>query len=118
MSETEDYIIILLRKIYALSAPDDFDAIEDTTENIIMEGLMSIDPFLYDVLKDFISSLKTVIVTKKEQQSNQTNNSVIDSVVKELKSNVTILRNECKNQHININYELEQLLNNGNIIEE
>ncbi|RLD41532.1 MAG: hypothetical protein DRI86_13165 [Bacteroidetes bacterium] len=118
MSETKDYLIILLRKIYALSAPGDFDATEDTSEEILMDGLFNIDPFFYDVLKDFVSSLKTVIVTKKEQHSNQANNSAIDSIVKELKTNITILKNECKSQHINIDYELEQLLNNGNIIEE
>jgi len=118
MNETEDYLIILLRKIYALAAPEDFDATEDTTEEIIMEGLMDIDPFLSDVLIDFISSLKTVILTKKEELSNQVSNKAIESVVKKLKSNITILKNECKSQHININYELEQLLYNGNIIEE
>jgi hypothetical protein len=83
-----------------------------------MEGLMIIDPFLYDILRDFISSLKTVILTKKEYLNNQASKNTIDSTVEELKSNITILKNECKSQHININYELEQLLNNGNIIEE
>ena len=116
MNEHKDYIIILLRKVFALFKPDSFDATEDTSKEIIMEKLELINIFLFDVVKDFLSSFEAAILLEQEQSTNNKNESNI--VMSELKNNIKILQEECKSYHINIDYELEQLLNNGNIIEE
>jgi len=111
MSRVEDNIIILLRKILALIAPEEFEPTEDTETNILLEKLSEADVFLYDVINDFIESLKIRDLLQPNSNEVTFNNYLAD-----LNQTTIILKNECKSKHINIDYELDQILNNGNTI--
>ncbi len=118
MSTQENYIVILLRKILALAAPHYFDATEDTYRDILLEKISETDIFLYDVIRDFLSLLNNNDRTYKDGNNNDIIQETNNSSDIEFKNSISILEKECKSLHINIDYELEQLLNNGNIIEE
>ncbi len=113
----EDNIIILLRKILALAAPNHFEATEDTTMALIMEKLIETDIFLFDVVNDFLFPLTSLLEINNHPNDSQYSKETIDSLTLLLITNTAILKKECKSLHINIDYELEQIYNNGNIIE-
>jgi len=113
MNKAEDNIIILLRKILALIAPNIFDATEDTNISILLDKLSEADIYIYDVVNDLIESLKAKDLFEINSDKEKSNNYLTN-----LSQTTTILKNECRSKHINIDYELDQILNNGNIIEE
>jgi hypothetical protein len=113
MNKSEDNTIILLRKILALIAPKEFDPTEDTETNILLDKLSEADVFIYDVVNDFIDSIKV-----RDLLELHSIDEISDNYLTNLNQTTRVLKNECKSKHINIDYELEQILNNGNIIKE
>ena len=117
MSRQEDYVVILLRKILALTAPDYFDATDDTYREALLEKIEETDIFLYDVVKDFILSFDNESVSTEDSNNSEDAKEISDFYEIDFNNKLSILRKECKSLHINIDYELEQLINNGNTIE-
>ncbi len=115
MYSSEDNIIILLRKIVALSVPKDFEATQDISIDILLNKLSLLKEELFLVCDSFINTyeisetinndikLKSVSIDNWKLKYEDINNKLFNC--KE-----TLIK-ECKKNHINIDYELNKLLN-------
>ncbi len=118
MSAYEDDIIILLRKIVAMAIPKSFEATEDTYRLALMDKLKFQHKNLFIICNDFIKAFELRDLFFEDQQLKINNEGEwhlqyekLDIVFKE---QIKSLLQECKLQHINIEYELNKLLENGN----
>ena len=121
MSSYEDNLIILLRKIVALAIPKSFEATEDTYRLILMEKLKFQRKDLFLVCEDFIMAyesrdfiLKDTLLKLNAQEIWLSQRNMFEKVLEDRK--LSLLK-ECKKHHININYELNKILKDGNINE-
>ena len=121
MSTYEDNIIILLRKIVALAIPKSFEATEDTYRLALMEKLKFQRRDLFLACDDFIITYESRDFVKNDLQLKLNAKDIwlsqyemFDNVLEDRKE--TLIK-ECKTYHINIDYELNKLLNNGNTSE-
>lgn len=115
MKTQEDNIVILLRKIVALTLPDYFEAIEDTSRKVILDKIKFFNLELYDVISYFLIAydshhfiisdyqlkLKAPDIWKSQLQ-------MFKETLSKRKDNLILA---CNDLHINIDYELENLLN-------
>ena len=118
MSTYEDDIIILLRKIVAMAISKSFEATEDTYRLTLMEKLKFEHKSLFIVCNDFIKAFELRYLFFEDKQLKIKNEDEwqlqyekLDKVFKEQEKS---LLQECKLQHINIDYELNKLIENGN----
>ncbi len=115
MQSYEDNIIILLRKIVALSVPEDFEATQDTTIDILLNKLSLQKEELFLVCDSFINTyeIHETVDNDIKLKSDSIDNwkSKYDVVNSKLIACKESLIKECKKYHINIDYELNKLLN-------
>ncbi|MCK5846863.1 MAG: hypothetical protein KAG84_05455 [Bacteroidales bacterium] len=111
----EDDIVILLRKIVALSIPSYFEATEDLFREILLDKLKLQKKDLFQVCNDFIIAIDSMgiirndfmLKTDDEKKWIDKNNELNIELSDCTKSLII----ECKKNHITIDYELNKLLN-------
>jgi len=114
MKTQEDNIVILLRKIIALALPDYFEATEDTNRKVIMEKIKYHNKELFDIINDFMIAFESHHFIISDYQLKLKAADIWKSQLQMFRETLNIrkesLVNTCKDLHINIDYELENLL--------
>jgi len=115
MNSSEEDIIILLRKICALSLPQDFEATEDTNRQILLDKFKLSNKDLFDTVSNFLMAYDSHQFIISDYQLKMKAADLWKSQLKSFNLNLenasTELKTICKNKHINIDYELDKLLN-------
>ncbi len=113
MSNYNDHLIILLRKILAISMPEDFEATEDTTRSSLLNKLKAGDETLYKAVNDFLIAFESFHFIASDYQLKlkaadiwKTQKEMFEQILTQKK---ILLETICKKQHISIEYELGQL---------
>ena len=117
MSIYENDIIILLRKIVAISIPDSFEATEDTNRIILLDKLKFESQKLFKVVDDFILAFESREFIRSDYQLKLKAHDIwqmqYDMFNKTLEDRQSSLLHVCKEEHIDISYELSKILDDG-----
>ncbi len=117
MSIYEDDIIILLRKMVAISIPDSFEATEDTYRIALLDKLKTQRPELFKIVDDFIIAFESREFIRSDYQLKLKAHDIwqmqYDMFNKTLDNRQASLLAACKEEHIDISYELSKLLDDG-----
>ena len=115
MKTQEENIIILLRKILALAFPDDFEATEDTNRKAILIKLQNLNSDLHKTINEFLIAFESHHFIMSDYQLKLKAADVWKTQLQMFRDTLALKKENlikaCKNLHINIDYELENLMN-------
>ncbi len=117
MSIYENDIIILLRKVVAISLPDSFEATEDTNRIVLLDKLKNLHQELFTAIDSFILAFESREFIRSDYQLKLKAHDVwqmqYDMFNKTLDEREASLLKTCKNEHIDISYEISKILDDG-----
>lgn len=117
MSTYEEDIIILLRKIVAISIPDSFEATEDTNRITLYDKLKIHHEKLFNAVDAFILAFESREFIRSDYQLKLKAHDIwqmqYDMFNKTLDDKQTTFLQICKDEHIDISYELSKILDDG-----
>ncbi len=115
MKTQENNIVILLRKIIALALPNYFDATEDTYRRAILDKIKYHNKDLYDTVNDFLIAYESHQFIISDYQLKLKAEDIWKSQLQMFRETLNKRKESlilvCKELHIDIDYELSNLLN-------
>ena len=110
MANIEEKLVILLRKILALSLEEVFDPTLHTDIGIILELFRENDKKLFKVLENFIFYQEELHISEEHKIKEKASVFGTDFPKDKYWNSIDLLISECRHRNIKIDYELGQIL--------